>query len=157
MDINEMKELANLLTSPMVSEIEIQETTKVVRIIRQRTGIETQSEICASDAQSCIQKVNAVPAEPLQTVPINDIVQSTKDSVHNVASPMIGTFYRAPVPDAPPFIEVGQQVKADDIVCIIEAMKMMHQVPAGKAGIIKSILSIDGDMVEFDQPLVTIS
>ncbi len=69
---------------------------------------------------------------------------------------MVGTFYRSPSPSSPPFVEVGTHVKAGDVVCIVEAMKMMNQIEAEKAGIIEAILVNDGEPVEFDQPLVTI-
>jgi acetyl-CoA carboxylase biotin carboxyl carrier protein len=69
---------------------------------------------------------------------------------------MVGTFYGAPSPDAKPFVKVGQQVKAGDTICIVEAMKMMNQIEADKAGIVTAILVEDGQPVEFDQPLVVI-
>ena len=69
---------------------------------------------------------------------------------------MVGTFYRSPSPSSPPFVEIGTHVKAGDVVCIVEAMKMMNQIEAEKAGIIEAILVNDGEPVEFDQPLVTI-
>ena len=70
---------------------------------------------------------------------------------------MVGTFYRSPSPTSPSFVEVGQTVKANDVIGIIEAMKMMNQIEAGKAGTIEAILAEDGEPVEFDQPLVIIS
>ena len=73
-----------------------------------------------------------------------------------VKSPMVGTFYRAPSPTSPPFIEVGSQVKAGDPVCIVEAMKMMNQIEADHSGVVEAILVKDGEPVEFDQPLITI-
>jgi len=76
---------------------------------------------------------------------------------HAVASPMVGTFYRCPSPGAPAFSEVGQTVKEGDVICIIEAMKMMNQIEADKSGTITAILVEDGEAVEFDQPLVTIA
>ena len=69
---------------------------------------------------------------------------------------MVGTFYASPAPDAPPFITVRQTVAAGDVICIIEAMKMMNQIEADKAGTIGAILIEDGEAVEFDQPIVTI-
>ena len=69
---------------------------------------------------------------------------------------MVGTFYRSPSPSSPPFVEVGQTVKAGDPICIVEAMKMMNQIEADKSGVIEAILVEDGQPVEFDQPLVTI-
>ncbi|HWV15743.1 MAG TPA: acetyl-CoA carboxylase biotin carboxyl carrier protein, partial [Cellvibrio sp.] len=76
---------------------------------------------------------------------------------HAVKSPMVGTFYLAPSPGSPAFAEVGKQVKVGDVICIIEAMKMMNQIEADKAGVIEAILVADGSPVEFDQPLVIIS
>ena len=76
---------------------------------------------------------------------------------HSVKSPMVGTFYRAPSPTSAPFVEVGQTVKAGDVVCIVEAMKMMNQIEADKSGTVTEILVENGQPVEFDQPLVVIS
>ena len=73
-----------------------------------------------------------------------------------VKSPMVGTFYSAPAPGSPPFVTVGQKVAAGDVLCIIEAMKMMNQIEADKAGTIGAIIIEDGESVEFDQPIVTI-
>ena len=69
---------------------------------------------------------------------------------------MVGTFYRSPSPGAPPFIEVGQSVKVGDVICIVEAMKMMNQIESDTAGVIEAILVEDGEPVEFDQALVRI-
>uniref|UniRef100_UPI0004A47F9C acetyl-CoA carboxylase biotin carboxyl carrier protein n=1 Tax=Vibrio parahaemolyticus TaxID=670 RepID=UPI0004A47F9C len=75
---------------------------------------------------------------------------------HQVLSPMVGTFYRSPSPDAKSFVEVGQKVNAGDTLCIVEAMKMMNQIEADKSGVVTAILVEDGQPVEFDQPLVVI-
>jgi acetyl-CoA carboxylase biotin carboxyl carrier protein len=69
---------------------------------------------------------------------------------------MVGTFYRSPSPESPAFVEVGKQVKVGDVLCIIEAMKMMNQIQAEKAGVIEAILVTDGQPLEFDQPIITI-
>jgi acetyl-CoA carboxylase biotin carboxyl carrier protein len=69
---------------------------------------------------------------------------------------MVGTFYRAPTPNSPAFVEAGQRVKVGDVICIVEAMKMMNQIEADKAGVIEAILVENGQPVEFDQPLFTI-
>lgn len=78
-------------------------------------------------------------------------------SGHVVASPMVGTFYRSPSPDASPFVEVGQKVSVGDVLCIVEAMKMMNQIESDKAGTVTAILVEDGQPVEFDQPMFTIA
>ncbi|HHL3858618.1 TPA: acetyl-CoA carboxylase biotin carboxyl carrier protein, partial [Klebsiella pneumoniae] len=77
-------------------------------------------------------------------------------SGHIVRSPMVGTFYRTPSPDAKAFVEVGQKVNVGDTLCIVEAMKMMNQIEADKAGVVKAILIESGQPVEFDEPLVVI-
>ena len=84
----------------------------------------------------------AAPAEP---------------SGHLVRSPMVGTFYRSPSPTAAVFVEVGQSVKAGDVLCIVEAMKMMNHIEADKSGVVQSILVENGQPVEFDQPLFSIA
>ena len=77
-------------------------------------------------------------------------------SGHLVRSPMVGTFYRSPSPEAKAFVEVGQSVKVGDALCIVEAMKMMNRIEADKSGVVKAILINDGDAVEFDEPLIVI-
>jgi acetyl-CoA carboxylase biotin carboxyl carrier protein len=96
----------------------------------------------------------AAPAAPAPTATEAQTEQAP--SGHLVKSPMVGTFYRSPSPGSPVFSEVGQHVKAGDVICIIEAMKMMNQIEADKTGVIEAILVDDGEPVEFDQPLVTI-
>ncbi len=75
---------------------------------------------------------------------------------HTVRSPMVGTFYRTPSPDAKPYVEVGQKVNVGDTLCIVEAMKMMNQIESDKAGVVKAILIESGQPVEFDEPMVII-
>ncbi|OOE49943.1 acetyl-CoA carboxylase biotin carboxyl carrier protein, partial [Salinivibrio kushneri] len=77
-------------------------------------------------------------------------------SGHQVLSPMVGTFYRAPSPESAAFVEVGSHVQEGDALCIVEAMKMMNQIQADKSGVVKAILCEDGQPVEFDEPLVII-
>jgi len=83
-------------------------------------------------------------------------VDSKKFSGNIIKSPMVGTFYRSPSPSSPKFVEIGQHVKVGDVICIVEAMKMMNQIEADHAGVVEAILVEDGEPVEFDQPLVTI-
>lgn len=152
MDIRKVKKLIELLEESNIEEIEIQEGEESVRISRNRQGI----------APAAIQY--AAPAVPIAPAaapqPVNSTETASKESTtpsgHKVNSPMVGTFYRAPSPGSPPFIEVGKTVKAGDVICIIEAMKMMNQIEADKSGVIGTILVEDGEPVEFDQPLVTI-
>jgi acetyl-CoA carboxylase biotin carboxyl carrier protein len=95
-------------------------------------------------------------AAPAAAAPVTEAAAEPTMSGHQVKSPMVGTFYRAPSPSSAPFIEVGQNVKVGDVICIVEAMKMMNQIEADKSGTIEAILVEDGQPVEFDQALVTI-
>ena len=147
MDIRKVKKLIELLEESGINEIEIKEGEEAVRISR------------GSSVQYAPPVQHAVAA-PAPTAPSSPAPESEKSSLpagHVVKSPMVGTFYRAPSPSSPPFAEVGKQVKAGDVICIVEAMKMMNQIEADKSGVIEAILVEDGEPVEFDQPLFTIS
>jgi acetyl-CoA carboxylase biotin carboxyl carrier protein len=97
----------------------------------------------------------AAPAAAAEA-PVTEAAAAPATSGHVVHSPMVGTFYRAPSPTSPPFAEVGQTVKVGDVVCIVEAMKMMNQIEADRSGTIEAILVDNGEPVEFDQPLFSI-
>ena len=141
MDIRKVKKLIELLEESNIDELEIREGEASVRICRHRFAA------AAMPAAMAMPAVAGAPAAPAPAPAV---------SGHVVVSPMVGTFYRAPAPGAKPFVEVGQAVKAGDVLCIVEAMKMMNQIEADRAGTIGAILVEDGAPVEYDQPLVTI-
>ena len=150
MDIRKVKKLIELLETSDVAEIEIKEGEEAVRISR-----------ISSAAPVTVAPVAAPPAPA--AAPASDRGGEEKTASSGPAtrgklvnSPMVGTFYRAPSPSSPPFVEVGTQVKAGDVVCIVEAMKMMNQIEADHAGVVEAILVEDGEPVEFDQPLISI-
>lgn len=147
MDIRKVKKLIELLETSDIAEIEIKEGEEAVRISRS-SGVMT-TVVAPAAAPAAAPAPSPVAADNEKPTP-----QVTPG--HVVSSPMVGTFYRSPSPSSPPFVEVGTHVKAGDVVCIVEAMKMMNQIEAEKAGIIEAILVNDGEPVEFDQPLVTI-
>lgn len=147
MDIRKVKKLIELLETSDIAEIEIKEGEEAVRISRSSSVMTTV--VAPATAPAAAPAPSPVAAAEEKLAP-----QTT--SGHVVSSPMVGTFYRSPSPSSPPFVEVGTHVKAGDVVCIVEAMKMMNQIEAEKAGIIEAILVNDGEPVEFDQPLVTI-
>ena len=147
MDIRKVKKLIELLETSDIAEIEIKEGEEAVRISRSSSVMTTVVAPATASA--------AAPA-PSPVAAAEEKLASQTTSGHVVSSPMVGTFYRSPSPSSPPFVEIGTHVKAGDVVCIIEAMKMMNQIEAEKAGIIEAILVNDGEPVEFDQPLVTI-
>lgn len=154
MDIRKIKKLIELLEESNVEELEIKEGEESVRISRGSTRNPMQAY-----AQPIIQQ--AAPVAPAAmaastATTVETVSPMVHESGHSVKSPMVGTFYRSPGPGSSPFIEVGQNVKEGDVICIIEAMKMMNQIEADKSGVIKSIQVEDGEPVEFDQVLVTI-
>lgn len=151
MDIRKIKKLIELLEESNIGELEIKEGEESVRIARNSGSMQYVS---APMQYAPAPAPAAAPAAPAAAAPV---AAAPVQSGHAVKSPMVGTFYRSPSPEAPAFVEVGKQVKVGDVICIIEAMKMMNQIQADKAGVIEAILVEDGSPVEFDQPLVTIA
>jgi acetyl-CoA carboxylase biotin carboxyl carrier protein len=148
MDIRKVKKLIELLEESNIDEIEIKEGEESVRI--SRNGAKAMS-MAARAAPAY-----AVPAPP-PPAPVAPPAQPAATSAgHVLNSPMVGTFYRSPSPSSASFVEVGQAVKVGDVICIVEAMKMMNQIEADKAGTIAAILVENGEPVEFDQPLFSI-
>jgi len=148
MDIRKVKKLIELLEASDVAEIEIKEGEEAVRISRSSTI--TPAPIQYQAAPPPAPAPAPAPAAAQAETPAS----TTKGTA--IQSPMVGTFYRAPSPSSPPFVEVGTHVKVGDVVCIVEAMKMMNQIEADHSGVVEAILVEDGEPVEFDQPLITI-
>lgn len=150
MDIRKVKKLIELLEESGVAEIEIKEGEESVRISRATQGTVVASPVAAPVAAApSPAPAAATPASPAAEAP-------EEPSGHLVRAPMVGTFYRAPSPTAKAFVEEGQTVKAGDTLCIIEAMKLLNQIEADKAGTIKSIMVENGQPVEYNQPLFVI-
>ena len=150
MDIRKVKKLIELLEASSVDEIEIKEGEESVRISRN-----TGAPIAMAAAP-----VPAAPAMPAPVAPALASAPAPAPAVNTddaVKSPIVGTFYRSPSPEAPSFVEVGQSVRAGDVLCIVEAMKMMNQIEADRAGTVTAIHAENGEPVEFDQPLITIA
>ncbi|ELR67046.1 Biotin carboxyl carrier protein of acetyl-CoA carboxylase [Photobacterium marinum] len=152
MDIRKIKKLIELVEESGISELEISEGEESVRISRNSTvaTVAAPAQVVAAAPAPV-----AAPAQA-QAAPAEAPAAPAAPAGHQVLSPMVGTFYRAPSPDAKAFVEVGQSVNVGDTLCIVEAMKMMNQIEADKAGTVVAILAEDGDAVEFDQPLVII-
>jgi acetyl-CoA carboxylase biotin carboxyl carrier protein len=134
MDIRKIKKLIELLEESGIAEIEIKEGEEGVRISRLPGGVGAQPYV-------------AMPALPAPKPNPNE---------HVVTAPMVGTYYAAPSPGAKAFIDIGDEVKVGQVLCIIEAMKMMNQIESDKAGRVTSIMARNGDPVEFGQPLFVI-
>ena len=159
MDIRKVKKLIELLEESGIDELEIHEGEESVRISRHsnRAAAPAQQTLVAAPvAAPAAAQPSPSPqpvAAPEQPEPATAEPAMTG---HQVKSPMVGTFYRSPSPNSPAFVEAGSHVKEGDILCIVEAMKMMNQIKADKSGKIEAILVENGSPVEFDQPLFTI-
>ncbi|MEP5568815.1 MAG: acetyl-CoA carboxylase biotin carboxyl carrier protein [Halioglobus sp.] len=153
MDIRKVKKLIELLEESNIGEIEIKEGEESVRISRNGN----QNMMAAPAPMYAAPPAAPAPAAPATAAPAAPAAESAPaTSGHVVKSPMVGTFYRSPAPTSPSFAEVGQTVKVGDVICIVEAMKMMNQIEADKAGTIEAIMVENGEPVEFDQPLFSI-
>ena len=153
MDIRKIKKLIELVEESGISELEISEGEESVRISRAPAApnypMMQQPYAFAAPQQPAL-------AAAVAPAPAAEAAAPAAISGHIVRSPMVGTFYRTPSPDAKAFIEVGQKVSVGDTLCIVEAMKMMNQIEADKSGTVKAILVENGQPVEFDEPLVVI-
>lgn len=153
MDIRKIKKLIELVEESGIDELEITEGEESVRIARNRPQPAMHYSLPTAHAPAPV--MTAAPTEQAaKGTAVAACEPSTQGFVQR--SPMVGTFYRSPAPGSSRFADVGSTVKVGDTVCIIEAMKMMNQIQADKAGVIESILVEDGQPVEFDQPLFTI-
>jgi len=154
LDIRKVKKLIELLEESGIAEIEIKEGEEAVRISRMPTGgfvTHAQPMIQAAPAA-----VAAAPAAPAAAATAAPAAPARRANEHVVAAPMVGTFYASASPGAKPFVEIGSEVKEGQVLCIIEAMKMMNQIESDKAGKVTAIMATNGDPVEFGQPLFVI-
>jgi len=153
MDIRKVKKLIELLEESGVSEIEIKEGEESVRISRHPTGPFAMQAPVTYMAPAAAM----APGSPALAAGGHAGAAKPAPALDQaVTAPMVGTFYSAPAPGAKAFVELGSEVKPGDVLCIIEAMKMMNQIECDKAGRVVSILVKNGDPVEFDQPLFVI-
>jgi acetyl-CoA carboxylase biotin carboxyl carrier protein len=149
MDIRKVKKLIELLEESGISEIEIKEGEEAVRISRGPTGTMMPQFITAPMPAPA-------PAAPPASAADNPAAPRRKDDKNQITAPMVGTFYAAASPTAKPFVAVGDEVKEGQVLCIIEAMKMMNQIESDRAGKVTAIMARNGDPVEFGQPLFII-
>jgi len=147
MDIRKIKKLIDLIQESDVAEIEISEGEESVRISRNNIAAPV------SYAAPAPVQAHAPAASAHSEAPATD---DKANEANAVRSPMVGTFYRSSSPESAPFAEVGQNVAAGDVICIIEAMKMFNQIEADRSGTVKAILVENGHPVEFDEPLIVI-
>jgi acetyl-CoA carboxylase biotin carboxyl carrier protein len=154
MDIRKVKKLIELLEESNIGEIEIKEGEESVRISRQGTA---PAPMAYAPPPAPVAAPAPVTSASAPEAPAQESASPAPATDNAVLSPMVGTFYRAPGPDAAAFVEVGQTVRVGDVLCIVEAMKMMNQIEADRAGTVTAIHVENGQAVEFDQPLISIS
>ncbi len=155
-DIHKIAKLIELVSNSDVSEINLKQGEEELKITRQKEVVQAvQSVVAAAPIAQAPVVAPAAPAvAPAPAAPVAaPAASATPNEAKLMKSPMVGTFYRSASPTAAPFVEEGQAVKEGDTLCIIEAMKMMNQIQADRAGVIKKILVENGSTVEFDQPL----
>ncbi|MFM7397349.1 MAG: acetyl-CoA carboxylase biotin carboxyl carrier protein [Gammaproteobacteria bacterium] len=151
MDIRKVKKLIELLEESGIAEIEIKEGEESVRISRMSTGA-----VVAQPTVFAAPPMPAPVAAAVAIAPATAPAASASSADHVVQAPMVGTYYSAPAPGAKAFVQIGDEVKVGQVLCIIEAMKMMNQIESDRAGKITSVLVQNGDPVEFGQPLFSI-
>ncbi len=149
MDIRKVKKLIELLEESDVAEIEIHEGEESVRISRGSMIAPAPTVIQVPDSGIKGQVTSQPAAQETGS-------QAIEQYGHVVKSPMVGVFYTSPDPDNPAFVEPGQSVKRGDVLCIIEAMKIMNQIEADVSGVVRKVLAENGEPVEFGQPLFLI-
>ena len=152
MDIRKVKKLIELLEESGIAEIEISEGEESVRISRYPQGMTVAQGPMMAPMPAVAAGAPAAPAAQAQPVPARPA--PPKDD--SITAPMVGTYYSAPAPGAKPFVQVGDEIKVGQVLCIIEAMKMMNQIESEKEGRVVSILARNGEPVEFGQPLFVI-
>ena len=152
MDIRKVKKLIELLEESGISELEISEGEESVRISRHpRVGM----QVAAPQAAPVVHAEPAVAAAPAMAA-TSAGERAPRNDEHTVTSPMVGTYYSSASPGAKPFVEIGSEIKVGQILCIIEAMKMMNQIESDKEGRVTAMLAKNGEPVEFGQPLFII-
>ncbi|MBU3576829.1 acetyl-CoA carboxylase biotin carboxyl carrier protein [Polynucleobacter sp. UK-Kesae-W10] len=154
MDLRKLKTLIDLVSESGISELEVNEGEDRVRIVNAGSPAPVGQVVYANPAPAAASAPAAAPA-PAAAAPVPEAPAAETGFI--AKSPMVGTFYRAPNPESPNFVNVGDTVKVGQTLCIIEAMKLLNEIESEKAGVIKEILCENGQGVEFDQPLFVIA
>ncbi len=155
MDLRKLKTLIDLVAESGVSELEISEGEERVRIVNHRAPIAQATQVFMPQ-QNAHQQEYMQPASPAVAAAPIVVTAPEAPTGHIMKSPMVGTFYRAQNPETPEFVRLGDTVKAGQTLCIIEAMKLLNEIEADVDGVIKEICVVNGQGVEYDQPLFII-
>ena len=155
MDLRKLKTLIDLVSESGISELEVNEGEDRVRIVNAGSPAPAGQMVYANPAPA--PAMHATPAAAPTPTAAPAAEAPTEETGFIARSPMVGTFYRAPNPESPNFVNVGDTVKVGQTLCIIEAMKLLNEIESEQAGVIKEILCENGQGVEFDQPLFVIA
>ncbi len=158
MEYNEIKKLVKLVESSQINELEIEEENVRVRILKQADppkGV-SRSDLVVQTSEPQIERQDTVTSAPRPAQPKPATVQAESKNIFEIKSPMVGTFYRAPSPEAPPYVQVGDRIKHGQELCIIEAMKLMNEIESETSGRIIEIAVENAQPVEFNQLLFKI-
>ncbi len=154
MDIRKVKKLMEMLEESSLSEMEIVEGEESIRLSKSSSATSQISNVANTtpiSVSSPEAQQSAIPKSENEVEEVAKII-----SGHEIKSPMVGTFYEAPSPGSKPFVSIGDNIKAGDTLCIIEAMKMLNQIESDKSGVVKAILTENGQPVEYNQVLFVI-
>jgi len=155
MDLRKLKTLIDLVSESGISELEVNEGEDRVRIVNAGSPAPAGQVVYANPAPAQVMQAAPVASAPAAAAPAVEAPAAETGSV--ARSPMVGTFYRAPNPESPNFVNIGDTVKVGQTLCIIEAMKLLNEIESEHAGVVKEILCENGQGVEFDQPLFIIA
>lgn len=155
MEISYIKKLIKLVEHSAVDEIEIEEEGKKIRIAKSRASA-TVSPSQTITLPPVVQAPQQLPASVPAAAPQPTVPPQPEAQYHEIRSPIVGTFYRSPAPDAEPYVEVGHHVKVGTVLCIVEAMKLMNEIESDVDGVVVKILVENGKPVEYNQPLFLI-
>jgi len=150
MDIRSIRKLIEIVEQSDIAEIEIKEGEHNIRISRSKEQVVVAAPVAAAPAAA------PAPVAAPVAAPTTESAVSSEANGHKVTSPMVGTFYTSPSPDAGPFVKVGDKVSEGDTLCIIEAMKIMNPIESDKTGTVKQVVAVNGEPVEFGQTLFVI-
>ncbi|WP_321326444.1 acetyl-CoA carboxylase biotin carboxyl carrier protein [Thiomicrorhabdus sp.] len=153
MDIRSIRKLIEIVEQSDIAEIEIKEGEHNIRISRSKEQVIVQAPAAAAPMAAPAPAAPVAAAAPTAEP---EAPASTEANGHKVTSPMVGTFYSSPSPDAGAFVKVGDKVSEGDTLCIIEAMKIMNPIESDKSGTVKQIVAVNGEPVEFGQTLFVI-
>jgi len=149
-DIKKLRELVKLMVNNELTELDIESEGE--RVSLKRRGEEPPAAVLAPAVSPAVSPPGVVVASPVG-VEAQGSGAEVSDGLHTITSPMVGTFYSAASPDSPPFVQIGDRVSVESVVCLIEAMKVFNEIKAECEGVVVQVLVESGQAVEFDQPL----